>query len=194
MLQYYEIYIILDGNLDGDNLQNQINKITTELETQLLASNISIENEGLKKFVYPIKKQWSGNYISITFDLSLEKTIELRKLEKKLNLTSEILRYLLLNQTEFLKLKSKEKEYKLEFENRQDFNKGKKDKQCYIKYLGLQAIDFRDSSLLSEFTSPYAKIFDRKRTGTSSKYQRKLSQAIKRARHMGLLPFSSKWI
>jgi small subunit ribosomal protein S18 len=65
----------------------------------------------------------------------------------------------------------------------------KKVKQCYFCVNNIQYIDYKDTQLLSRFLSPYAKIVLKKRTGTCSKHQRELSNAIKRARFMALIPY-----
>lgn len=61
---------------------------------------------------------------------------------------------------------------------------------CYFCQRNAQEIDFKDTDLLSRFLSGLAKIKPRKRTGVCSKHQRKLSKAIKKARHLGLLPYT----
>lgn len=50
-------------------------------------------------------------------------------------------------------------------------------------------IDYKDSKFLRRFTSSFAKIVPRHRSGVCAKHQRVLAEAIKRARIMGLLPF-----
>lgn len=50
-------------------------------------------------------------------------------------------------------------------------------------------IDYKDVAYLSRFLTPQAQILSRKRTGFCSQCQKQLKQAIKRARHMALLPF-----
>jgi small subunit ribosomal protein S18 len=65
--------------------------------------------------------------------------------------------------------------------------RGLRFKQNNIKY-----IDFKDVKLLQKFISEQGKITPKRITGTSSKYQRQLSLAIKRARHMALLPYASE--
>lgn len=52
-------------------------------------------------------------------------------------------------------------------------------------------IDYKDVENLRRLMSPNGKIFARKRAGTSAKEQRMLGQAIKRARFMALLPYTS---
>lgn len=62
-------------------------------------------------------------------------------------------------------------------------------KMCYFTANGITYIDYKDVDLLKRFVSERGKILPRRVTGTSAKYQRKLTTAIKRARHMALLPF-----
>jgi small subunit ribosomal protein S18 len=62
-------------------------------------------------------------------------------------------------------------------------------KVCYFTQNKLDHIDFKDVELLKRFTSDRGKILPRRVTGTSAKWQRPLATAIKRARHMALLPY-----
>jgi len=63
---------------------------------------------------------------------------------------------------------------------------------CYFCQRNIREIDFKDTELLRKFISGLAKIRGKKRTGVCSKHQRKLSKAITKARHLGLLPYTSK--
>ena len=62
-------------------------------------------------------------------------------------------------------------------------------KVCYFTQNHIEHIDFKDVDLLRKYVTDRGKILPRRATGTSAKYQRKLAIAIKRARHMALLPF-----
>lgn len=62
-------------------------------------------------------------------------------------------------------------------------------KVCYFTETKATKIDFKDAELLKKFISDRGKILPRRVTGTSAKWQRQLAVAIKRARHMALLPF-----
>jgi small subunit ribosomal protein S18 len=53
-------------------------------------------------------------------------------------------------------------------------------------------IDYKDIQLLRRFVSPRGKILPTRLTGVSAKYQRQLALAIKRARHLALLPYEAK--
>jgi len=63
---------------------------------------------------------------------------------------------------------------------------------CYFCQRNIQEIDFKDTELLKKFISGLAKIRSKKRTGVCSSHQRKLAKAIKRARQLGLLPYTAK--
>ena len=67
--------------------------------------------------------------------------------------------------------------------------KNKYNKQCPFTKDGIQYIDYKDVDLLKKYVSKYGKIVPKYYTGVSLKYQKMLSLAIKRARHMGLLKF-----
>jgi small subunit ribosomal protein S18 len=192
MIQNFELYLILNPELSSDEVNNQLKNIEDTLTSELQVSDLQIDSQGLRKFAYPIKHHTTGFYALLTFNTD-GKLLNMKNVERKLNINENVMRYLVINQTEFLKQKSKEKEVKVEITNHRELNKGKADKKCIVKYMGIRAIDYKDVEFLNQFTSPYAKIFARSKTGTSSKYQRKVNQAIKRARHMALMPFTPKY-
>ena len=63
---------------------------------------------------------------------------------------------------------------------------------CYFCQRNIKDIDFKDIETLKRFISGLGKIRAKKRTGVCASHQRKLARAIKRARILGLLPFTSK--
>ena len=65
----------------------------------------------------------------------------------------------------------------------------KRKKTCYFTDNKVVKIDWKDADLLKRFVSDRGKILPRRITGTKAIYQRELAVAIKRARHMALLPF-----
>lgn len=65
-------------------------------------------------------------------------------------------------------------------------------KTCYFCANNVREIDFKDETTLRKFISSYGKIVPRRRSGVCSKHQRKLALAIKRARILGILPFTNK--
>ncbi len=71
-------------------------------------------------------------------------------------------------------------------------NKHKRKKVCAFCVDRVQGIDYKDAAKLRRFISDRAKILPRRTTGTCAKHQRELTEAIKRARQIALLPFVSE--
>ncbi len=65
----------------------------------------------------------------------------------------------------------------------------KKKKYCRFKKSGIKYIDYKDGDFLLKFVNEQGKLLPRRLTGTSLKYQRKVSQAVKRARHLAIMPY-----
>ena len=65
----------------------------------------------------------------------------------------------------------------------------KKKKYCRFKKAGIKYIDYKDPDFLLKFVNEQGKILPRRLTGTSTKYQKKVAQAVKRARHLALMPY-----
>lgn len=64
-------------------------------------------------------------------------------------------------------------------------------KVCNFCVDKIEQIDYKDVQRLRKFTSEREKILPRRVTGTCARHQRQLTTAIKRARHLALLPYSS---
>lgn len=62
-------------------------------------------------------------------------------------------------------------------------------KVCYFCSNKMTTVDYKDTQTMRRFMSPHAKILAHGRTGTCPKHQRMVTSALKRARHMALLPF-----
>lgn len=61
-----------------------------------------------------------------------------------------------------------------------------------LKTRGIKYIDYKDTRLLARFVNEQGKILPSRITGISSKMQRQLTEAIKRARHLALMPYVSE--
>ncbi|MBW7912645.1 MAG: 30S ribosomal protein S18 [Taibaiella sp.] len=62
-------------------------------------------------------------------------------------------------------------------------------KYCRFKKMGIKYIDYKDAEFLKKFVNEQGKMLPRRITGNSLKYQRKVAQAIKKARQMSLMPY-----
>jgi small subunit ribosomal protein S18 len=65
----------------------------------------------------------------------------------------------------------------------------KKKKYCRFKKSKIRYIDYKDPNFLKKFLNEQGRLLPRRVTGTSLKYQRKVACAVKRARHIAVLPF-----
>jgi|TARA_R100000789_G_C2902102_1_gene120675 small subunit ribosomal protein S18 len=65
----------------------------------------------------------------------------------------------------------------------------KKEKYCRFKKNGIKYIDYKNPDFLGMLVNEQGKLLPRRLTGTSLKYQRKVAQAVKRARHIALMPY-----
>ncbi len=66
----------------------------------------------------------------------------------------------------------------------------KKKKNCYFSSRNIEEIDYKDIDLIKNYVTECNKIIPSRITGVSSKHQRKLSLAIKRARYLALIPYT----
>ena len=62
-------------------------------------------------------------------------------------------------------------------------------KYCRFKKAGIKFVDYKDPEFLKKFLNEQGKIYPRRLTGNSLKMQRPVAQAVKRARHLALLPY-----
>ena len=62
-------------------------------------------------------------------------------------------------------------------------------RECYFTKNNVEYIDYKDVELLNRYTNDRGKIKSRRATGVKADYQRELAVAIKRSRHMALMPF-----
>ncbi len=65
----------------------------------------------------------------------------------------------------------------------------KKKKFCRFRKSRIKYIDYKDPEFLRKFLNEQGKLLPRRVTGTSLKFQRKVATAVKRARHIALLPY-----
>lgn len=64
--------------------------------------------------------------------------------------------------------------------------------KCFFSQNNIGRIDYKDVEAIKKFLNPHGRILSRKRTGLCAKHQRQLTQAVKRGRFLGFLPFTAK--
>lgn len=65
-------------------------------------------------------------------------------------------------------------------------------KVCYFRATKAEYVDYKDINTLRRFVTEEGKILPRRVTGTTAKFQRQLTLAIKRARYMALIPYCKR--
>ena len=65
-------------------------------------------------------------------------------------------------------------------------------KYCRFTAEGITEIDYKDLSLLKNYITETGKIVPSRITGTKARYQRQLTEAVKRARYLSLLPYTDR--
>ena len=65
-------------------------------------------------------------------------------------------------------------------------------KQCFFCTTNRNVVDYKDAELVKKFMSGSAKIYPRKKSGLCAFHQRRLAHAVKRARFLALVPFTTR--
>lgn len=68
----------------------------------------------------------------------------------------------------------------------------KRRRYCRFSAEGIEEVDYKDVDLLKDFITENGKLIPARITGTKARYQRQLNIAVKRARFLGLLPYTDK--
>ena len=199
-MNQYETVFILTPVLSDVQMKEAVEKFKSILTAEG-AEIVNEENWGLKKLAYPIQKKSTGFYQLIEFNA--EPTV-IEKLEINFRRDERVIRFLTFKQDKYAA------EYAAKRRSVKSTKKGglimaqqqseiryltppsvdvKKKKYCRFKKSGIKYIDYKDPEFLKKFLNEQGKILPRRITGTSLKFQRRVAQAVKRARHLALLPY-----
>ncbi|RLA07369.1 MAG: 30S ribosomal protein S18 [Gammaproteobacteria bacterium] len=87
-------------------------------------------------------------------------------------------------------MKKNKKDIKKRYNNNNNNNIFRHRRYCKFKAAGIKEIDYKDIEVLSSYVTETGKIIPGRTTGTTTKYQRQLNRAIKRARYLALMPYT----
>ncbi|CAG0903205.1 unnamed protein product [Cyprideis torosa] len=155
----YESTIILTPVLSEEEIKNKLKTYRDFIE-QNGGVKIDDEHWGIKKLAYPIQKKNTGVYHIYDFEAP---TDLISKLEVQYKRDESLLRFLTIRLDK----------YGIDYADRR--KKGE--------------VDYKDADFLTRFVNEQGKILPRRLTGNSLKYQRKVATAVKRARHLALMPY-----
>lgn len=171
----YELMLLLNPGVTEDQRTKSVNEHIAQLE-QNGAKIFHVDDWGKRDMAYTVKGQESAYYVTYYFTFS--ETSFLEEFDELLRLDPSILRHLIIKRPENFEIQKFESEQ--EGEERQ--NKPRSE-------LNIADVDYKNLKVLNRYTSRYGKIVARHYTKVTLKQQKKLSQEIKRARHVALLPF-----
>ena len=203
-LNTYETTIVIHPRRSKTDVSATIKKYKALLKEEQ-AKVLHEDNEGLKNLAYPIEKQTSATYYTLQCQAP-PTTIE--KLERAYHIDEDIIRFLSVKLdkhgvTYHEKKRKRPKGEKAASEEGQDVAT-EEDKEkiksasnlaqegrryCRFRKFRIKYIDYKEKNFLLRFLNPQGKILPRRLTGTSAKYQKRVDQAVKRARILAMLPF-----
>src|SRR6187401_3286650 len=193
----YELMVIFTPVLSDEEFkaaQKKYASLVTSVKGEVIHENAW----GLKSLAYPIQKKTTGLYWVLEFTAPSDFN---EKMKIQLLRDESVLRHLV------TKLDKYAVEYNAKKKSGAPTGKEKMAKANEIKYLtaiksdkivkkfcrfkkyGIRYIDYKDVEFLKKFLNEQGKLLPRRLSGNSLKYQRKVSDAVKKARQMALLPY-----
>lgn len=200
-MRLYEVVYIFDATLEEDGVNAKLEKFHTIL-TNDGAEVVAVDHWGARQLAYPIANHGSGYYVVAHLEAPAE---ALPEFERIIKLDEECLRYLVvLNEgepTTGLSLVAEprpgaENEDEDEDEDEEDDDddsppefQGGRGRRRRHEGPAVTLLNYKDVSTLSRFLTEGGKILPRRTTKVSSRFQRQLGTAVKRARYLSLIPY-----
>ena len=155
------------------------------------------ETWGLKNLAYKIDRNRKAHFVMLNIEAPGSVVAEL---ERQTRINEDIIRYMTIRVDEHedgpsVMMRKNERERKRRRERRRRLMARpffRRRKSCPFSAKDAPKIDYKDVRLLQGFMSERGKIVPSRITAVSAKKQRELAKAIKRARHIGLLPYIVK--
>ena len=170
----YELMLLMSPGVTEDQRTKSLNEHISLLE-QKGAKVFHVDDWGKRDLAYTIKGQDQAYYI--TYYLTFSDTKYLEEFDELLRLDPSVLRHILIRRPDNFEIQSFEQE---EGEAKQNTPRSE---------LNTADVDYKNLRVLNRYTSRFGKIVARHYTKVTLKQQKRLSQEIKRARHVALLPF-----
>jgi small subunit ribosomal protein S6 len=181
----YETVVILKADTPEATLKGLIKKIDKIL-TAKPGKMLKHEDWGLKRLAYEIKHEKKGHYLF--WNYAQEPSV-LPLLDRAVRFEETVLRYMTITTGEHGKVKKvrKEPEQPRKPEPNEDSEDGRRSHRD-VK------IDYKDPITLSQFINERGKIVPRRNSRFNAKEQRALSMAIKRARQLAMLSYTTGYL
>lgn len=204
-MRLYEVVYILNPALDEGAVTAKLEKFHT-LATASGGEVEAVDHWGARQLAYPIARQQSGYYVVAQFTAASD---ALPEFERLLRLDDEVLRYLLvLNEGEPTSgmsilaevtkpVQDKDDDDDDEEEEDDDDDappqfQGGRGRRRRMEGPPIELLNFKDVSTLSRFLTESGKILPKRTTKVTAAFQRQLGTAVKRARYLGLIPYTRR--
>ena len=201
-MKNYELMVIFTPVLSEEEYKAAQKKFTSFL-TENGGKAVHENAWGLKSLAYPIAKKTTGLYWVLEYKAPSDFN---EKLKIQLLRDESVLRHMYTALDKYAVEYNAKKRNGVTFKNRKSGggNMAKANeikyltaikaekrpkKYCRFKKLGIRYIDYKDADFLKKFLNEQGKLLPRRLTGNSLKYQRKVSDAVKKARQMAILPY-----
>lgn len=205
-MRLYEVVYILDPALDESAVTTKLEKFHG-LATSEGGEVSAVDQWGVRQLAYPIAGQGSGFYVVAQFTAAPG---ALPEFERLLKLDEEVMRYLLvLNEgepTSGLSIVAEstkpvsdddddeddeEEEEEDDDDSPPEFQ-GARGRRRRMEGPPITLLNYKDVSTLSRFLTEQGKILPKRTTKVSAGFQRQLGTAVKRARYLGLIPYTRR--
>src|SRR6187551_678284 len=186
----YELMVIFTPVLSDEEFkaaQKKYASLVTSVKGEVIHENAW----GLKSLAYPIQKKTTGLYWVLEFTAPSDFN---EKMKIQLLRDESVLRHLVTKLDKYaVEYNAKKKSGVPTGKEIKYLTAIKSDKIvkkfCRFKKYGIRYIDYKDVEFLKKFLNEQGKLLPRRLSGNSLKYQRKVSDAVKKARQMALLPY-----
>jgi len=199
----YDLTFVLRSDVSDDKTKSVKEKVESIIK-QFDGSVIEWQDLGRKKFAYPIQKEVRGQYFTCIF---LGTGGLIAELERVFRIDEAIIRFLSVKigepytEEKYRNLvEERKKAYRRDDEEKRPMQddkrlmagKGMRKKECRLSRHNIKGadLDYKDAKLLQSFMTEHGRIVPQRVSGNTVSAQKKLTQAIKRARQMALLGYT----
>jgi small subunit ribosomal protein S6 len=200
-MRLYEIVYIFDASMDEDAINSRLDKYHG-LATGANGEVNAVDHWAIRQLAYPIKKKRAGYYVVAQVTTDAE---NLTEFERVLKLDEDLMRFLIvLNEgepTSGMSIVAQRPEREEEEEDEDDEEEDDDDEESPPEFAGgrgrrrrhegpaIELLNYKDVSTLSRFLTEQGKILPKRTTKVTSRFQRQLGTAVKRARYLALVPY-----
>ena len=176
----YELTYILTSVLTSEQTAEVVVRVNEIIESA--GGSISeVEEWGARKLAYPVDKKKNGYYVNLYFE---GPGTLIPRIERALTIDDNVLRSLILAMD-----KSMVAHFHTRTAGRQEVGENQANAETTTTGSPRKYIDYKDTDYLRRFVNEQGKMLPRRVLDVPAKKQRAISRAIKRARHLALMPY-----